>query len=809
MKDHSPLYKDGNPQTFEGTVNYDQLDPRTPVIIGAGQSSERISTSEYKAMSPIDLAETAAKAAILDCGIKSDRLFKAIDTVAATRQFENSSPRASAPLGRSNNFVASVAKRLGITPKRAILEVTGGQSPQSLVSDLCQKIYDGTSDIALAFGSEAISTTRHYKDLPDRPDFSDHADCDLEDRGYGLNGIVSLHQSSHGLTNAPSQYALFENARRIRMHKSRPDYAIEMGTLFEPFTKIAAQNSHSSAPKVRSARELTTPSDSNRMICEPYTRYLIARDQVNQGAALVITSIQTALQLGVPIDKMVFLHGRCDVAERPLIERDDLSKSPAAVLASKAALEMAGIGVDRVNFFDLYSCFPIAVFNICDGLGIQRDDPRDLTISGGLPFFGGPGNDYSMHAIIQATERLRQHPGSYAFIGANGGMLSKYSVGIYSNSPCPWRADNMSSRIQQEVNQWPSPGFTFSPEGKATIETYTIKYSKSGKFAIVVGRLISNNKRFFARTQDGDEATLQALEKDDLATFQIEVKSYGFGNRFSLDKATQAIKDEADYLEIKEPYEFIKVQRYGHSLEITIDRQSEYNALNTKAHCELDSIFDNFFNDSQLWVAILAGAGDVAFSSGNDFGMTIFGRDVWIPKNGLAGLSQRKVINKPVIAAVNRLAMGAGFEIALACHMIVADDNAQFGFNESRTGLVPGAFGMTKIERTISPQLANELILTAKRLSASEAFNLGIVNQITESGKALDGARELAKKVIAASPTSIRLSLEILEKSRENGSRLDLVKHQAQALDQLIASDDLQEGLASLLENRPPMWKNH
>ena len=137
-----------------------------------------------------------------------------------------------------------------------------------------------------------------------------------------------------------------------------------------------------------------------------------------------------ARELGAPEDRWVYLHGGADVKERTVIERPDLSQAPGAVAAARKALDVAGKTAADMGHFDLYSCFPIAVFNIRDGLGIAEDDPRALTVTGGLPFFGGAGNNYSMHAIASMVRALRADPGAYGLVGANGGFLSKYSVGV-------------------------------------------------------------------------------------------------------------------------------------------------------------------------------------------------------------------------------------------------------------------------------------------------------------------------------------------------------------------------------------------
>ncbi|HEX3489416.1 MAG TPA: acetyl-CoA acetyltransferase [Streptosporangiaceae bacterium] len=506
-------------------------DPRTPVVVGVGQVSERLDTPGYQRRSAADLASAAASAAVTDTGASPDQILAAIDTVAGVRQFEISHPRARAPLGRSDNFPRSVTRRLGADPARAILEVGGGQGPQHLVTELAGTIAAGGAEVALVFGAEAISTAARYADAPGRPDFTEHADGSLEDRGYGLDGMVSAHHVAHGLAGAPSQYALIDNARRARLRLTRAQYAAAMGALFAPFTRVAAASPHAAAPVVRSAAELVTPTAENRPIADPYTRYIVAREKVNQGAAVLLMSAGAASRLGVPPERWVFLRGHADLHERDLLDRADLSASPAAVLAVRHALEVAGIGPADLAFFDLYSCFPAPVFNICDGLGLAPDDPRGLTVTGGLPFFGGAGNNYSAHAIAETVQRVRRAPGSFGLVGANGGMMSKYSAGVYSTSPGPWAPDR-SAELQAEVDGWAPAAQAERADGRARIETFTVRHRRDGgRTGIVVGRLEADGRRFVARGEDDDEELLGLLETDQPAGERVLVRATEAGNR--------------------------------------------------------------------------------------------------------------------------------------------------------------------------------------------------------------------------------------------------------------------------------------
>jgi acetyl-CoA C-acetyltransferase len=350
-----------------------------------------------------------------------------------------------------------------------------------------------------------------------------------------MDGIRSEYLAAHGLIGAPSLYALAENARRARLGLTRDEYAAAMGDLFEPFTRVAAGNPYAAAPVERSAAELVKVTEANRLIADPYPRYLVAREKVNQGAAVLLMPVVTALRYGIPADRWVFLHGHADLRERDLLDRADLSVSPASVLAARHALELAGIGAAELATIDLYSCFPVPVFNICDGLQIAAGDPRGLTLTGGLPFFGGAGNNYSMHAIAETVQRARQEPGSFGFVGANGGYMSKYSAGVYSTKPAEWAPDS-SAELQAEVDGWDAPAQARAADGGAVIESFTVRRDRAGAATgIVIGRLEGSGERFAARGEDGDREILDLLTTADQPIGQrVYVRSTDAGNRVAV-----------------------------------------------------------------------------------------------------------------------------------------------------------------------------------------------------------------------------------------------------------------------------------
>ena len=467
----------------------------TPVIIGVGQVSERIGEADYRERSPMDLAGDALAAALVDAG-SSRKLAPALDTIAAIRQFEISGTRYAPVFGRANNPPRAIGRRVGANPQRAILEIVGGQGPQRLVGELAAEIAAGRSQMAAIVGSEAISTTRALVARGATRDWSETRRGTIEDRGFGHDGVYDATLVRHGAGTPIASYALAENVRRERLRLSLSEYREQIGALFASFTQVAAGNPHAAAPEVRSAAELSHLDQRNRLVAEPYGRLVVSRDQVNQGAAIVLSSAGEARRLGVPEDRWVHIHAVSDRAEPSLLARASLERSPAAISAISTLLEVSDCKWKNIKFVDLYSCFAIPVFNLLDAFKLSHNDPRGWTLTGGLPFFGGAGNNYAAHAIAEAVARCRAAPGSRALVGANGGIMSKYAAAVYSTLPADWSVSRWTSLPKQE------PAFKVLDqfEGEAVIDSFTIQPGKAGEVATIAGR--AGDARFCANSSD-------------------------------------------------------------------------------------------------------------------------------------------------------------------------------------------------------------------------------------------------------------------------------------------------------------------
>jgi enoyl-CoA hydratase/carnithine racemase len=256
-------------------------------------------------------------------------------------------------------------------------------------------------------------------------------------------------------------------------------------------------------------------------------------------------------------------------------------------------------------------------------------------------------------------------------------------------------------------------------------------------------------------------------------------------------------------------YQYIKVEREGPVTIFTLNRPEVMNALHSPAHFELHEAFDAFAADPDQWVGIVTGAGDKAFSAGNDLKHQATGGEMRSPPSGFAGLTSRFDLTKPLIAAVNGVAMGGGFEIALACDIIVASENAVFSLPEPRVGLAALAGGLHRLPRAIGTKRAMAMILTARRVSAAEGKELGFVDQVTPAADLMDAARAMAKTICELGPMSIRASKEAVYKGLDEPSLEAAIRGQNKypAVGALFTSEDFKEGPLAFAQKRPPQWK--
>lgn len=446
-----------------------RLPDNTPIIIGAGQHVERLDQPDPPLSPPLALAAEASRKALRDAGVEAAR----VDAIGVVRLFSDSPGVWQSPFGGSNNPPESVARRLGANPAHRVYSGTGGTEPLQLMFDLMQSVARGDTDIALLTGAEAIASQRFAARRGIEADWREAYDTPFDDRESSQR-FVSMEELGAGLNLPVRYYATIENLQAFQMGHDAAQHARYMGQLMASFSSVAAANPYSQSPEAFSAAEIVEEGPDNYPISLPYGKRLVARDAVNQAAAIVITSVGRARELGVDPDQWVFLESGAQGIDQVLSQREDPGRSEAMARTLTAAMERAGAAADDLDLVDIYSCFPCAVTAACQVLGLPADGSRPLTVTGGLPYFGGPGNNYSLHALAETAVRLRGTP-SRALVTANGGMLSKHAAALLTSEPgraatIDWRR---GARFTLDCSDIPCRAYAANPEG-GDIVTYTV-----------------------------------------------------------------------------------------------------------------------------------------------------------------------------------------------------------------------------------------------------------------------------------------------------------------------------------------------
>ena len=255
-------------------------------------------------------------------------------------------------------------------------------------------------------------------------------------------------------------------------------------------------------------------------------------------------------------------------------------------------------------------------------------------------------------------------------------------------------------------------------------------------------------------------------------------------------------------------HKFIKTERNGHILSVTLNRPAVYNAVHGPMHHELAQLWDEFSADAGLWVAVLTGAGDKAFCAGNDLKSTSQDGRATLPSTGFSGLSQRYDLEKPIIAAVNGFAMGGGFETALSCDIIIASENATFALPEVKVGFFAAASGVQRLSRYIGRLAAQEMMITGRRVGAEEALRLGFVNSVVPHETLMAAAMAKAKEITEVSPSSVKATKRVLNDLAKREQLPESLAYSRKVIGDLSKTEDFKEGVQAFVEKRKPKWMN-
>jgi acetyl-CoA C-acetyltransferase len=479
------------------------VDPRSPCIIGAARRTWRGSS----APEPLDLWEHAARAAADDAGCPS-----ALTRLQSLQVVYSQSWQYDDPCSR-------LAARLGAHPGRRLYSGLGGSVPLRLVSDAAAAMVDGGPDLTLVVGGEALATLRHHPG----PDWSfppeEPAPFPLTlDRDEALNGIYQAYLT----------FALLDTARRIHQGRSTADYRRGLGDLLAPLSAVAAADpEHAWFPVAHDPAAIIDPSPANRMVSTPYTKLMTAVMDVDMAAGLLLATEARADDLGVPADRRVYLWGT-GVAEEPraIASRPDLWRSPALAAAADAALGPTDI--DDVAHLDLYSCFAASLGFAADALGIADD--RALSVTGGLPYHGGPGSNYATHAVAAMVETLRRDPGSHGVVTGVGMHMTSHAATLWSTTPPPAPATGRSAAAGGPPGGTPGGtaggtagaptiAVTSGAEGPATVATFSTTYGRDGPDATALICDLPDGSRCYARLDE------PAAAEDDLAGTDVTLEA--------------------------------------------------------------------------------------------------------------------------------------------------------------------------------------------------------------------------------------------------------------------------------------------
>ena len=437
---------------------------RVPVVIAGAHAIERDGV-----VSTADLCERAGRAALDAVPGLAGRVQR-VSVVSTV--FSPGSPAAGTELG----------ERLGLPAGEREVTTVGGNSPQWLVTRAAEQIGRGALAVTLLAGAESTRSAR-ASGAQDRifrrrdEDTQTAADPVV---GTAGDGLLSAAEMAVRLWQPAHVYPLFESAMAARAGRTFAEQRAFLGRLMAPFTEVAAAHPYAWFPEAATAEELSTPSAANRVTAEPYTKRMNAFPNVDLGAAVIVCSLAEARRAGVA-ERAVFVWAGADAADvLAPTARPDLGSSPGIRAATSRALESAGVGVDDLARFDFYSCFPSAVQAGADAVGLAPDDPRRLTVTGGLPYFGGPGNNYPMHAIATMHELLLGE-GGLALVTGLGGFTTKHAAGIYGSEPPPEgfrRGDTTAD--QRAIDDSAIPLAVDDAEGGATVVASTVVYAADG-----------------------------------------------------------------------------------------------------------------------------------------------------------------------------------------------------------------------------------------------------------------------------------------------------------------------------------------
>jgi len=465
------------------------MNDQLPCIIGVAQKTWR--QEDGDAPHPLQQNVEVSAMALADGG--NAAIIDCIDELDVVRSLS----------WHYDDFPGAIAAALGLRNGERRISGMSGTSPQRFVCDAAVKILQGERRAVLVTGGEALATRKRAQKSGLQLDWP-KAQSKPE---YPFEDPIHPSEISHEILQAYTTFAILDSARRAHLGLTPQQNRRQEAAMMARLSARAAENPLAWFRKVHTAESLFNLTDNDRMVASPFSKNTMAFMDVDMAAAVIITSHRVADELHIPAHKRIYLQGWGYAKEPPYIaQRTEMFHSPAMRSACDQAFAMAGKGMPDIDFLDIYSCFASNMNFTRDILGIADDDPRSLTVTGGLPYFGGPGNNYTTHSIAAMVKLLRENRSSSGLVTGVGMHMTNHSFAIYSSMP-------------QDINRV-SPGsiantsveVATNADGPAVIVGYTVMHTKTDRYALAVCELESG-ARCYARCNDS--AMVESMEEDE------------------------------------------------------------------------------------------------------------------------------------------------------------------------------------------------------------------------------------------------------------------------------------------------------
>jgi acetyl-CoA C-acetyltransferase len=487
-------------------IGGEHLKMQRTVLVGAGQVRRRPELDgPWEPLEPLELMAEAAGRAAKDAG--SGDLVREVDLIGTID-----------PIAWSYaDLPMSLATRVGASPRATAEVLFGGNSPCRLLNDVANRVAEGEVHLALLAGAETMYSRFRARKEGVELDWTPIPEG-ARDMFRGQRPMANDLERRHGLLLPVQTYPLFENALRAEAGRSIEEHQRVVSGIMARYADVAARNPFAWFPESRTAEEIRTISDQNRWVYFPYPKRMNAIMGVDQSAALILMSESEADRRGIPEGRRVYFLGGASATDAWCpTERIDFVSSPAYRRASRSALGEAAVDLGEIDRFDLYSCFPSVIEFALKELGLELDEPRPLTVTGGLSYAGGPGNNYSMHSIANMMGCIQRGEARIGYVSALGFTATKHAISVLSD-----RARDATGRarvVELPEEETTGPPLVDAPEGPGRIETYTVEFDRENrpKRSMVVVRL-DDGRRTLAHGEETAEAFAGLVEREGVGT---------------------------------------------------------------------------------------------------------------------------------------------------------------------------------------------------------------------------------------------------------------------------------------------------